>query len=68
MCVWVCDSHRDGVGTSGCLHSDELVSELPPERAWLSPMTHCFLYLQDHTLCPSPSLCLLPPGSGSRPG
>lgn len=41
------------MGTSVCLHSDELVSELPLERAWLSPMTHSLLYLQDHTLPPA---------------
>lgn len=28
-----------GMGTSVCLHLDELVSERPLERAWRSPMT-----------------------------
>lgn len=36
-----------GMGTSVCLHSDELVSEWPLESAWRSPMTHALLYLQD---------------------
>lgn len=43
------------MGTSVCLHSDELVSELPLERAWLSSMTHSLLYLQDYTLHPAPA-------------
>lgn len=43
---------RTGMGTSVCLHSDELVSERPLERAWQSPMTHSLLYLQDDTLTP----------------
>lgn len=41
------------MGTSVCLHSDELVSERPLERAWQSPMTHSLLYLQDDTLVPA---------------
>lgn len=37
------------MGTSVCLHSDELVSERPLERAWRSPMTHSLLRLRDET-------------------
>lgn len=57
-----------GMGTSVCLHSDELVSERPLERAWQSPMTHSLLHLQDDTLGPSSSPCPLPPTSGSSGG
>lgn len=39
------------MGTSVCLHSDELVSKRPLERAWHSPMTHSLLFLQDDTQC-----------------
>lgn len=48
------------MGTSVCLHSDELVSELPLERAWLSPMTHSLLYLQDYTFHPAPACAHCP--------
>lgn len=50
---------RTGMGTSVCLHSDELVSERPLERAWQSPMTHSLLYLQDDTLGPGSGPCPL---------
>lgn len=46
------------MGTSVCLHSDELVSERPLERAWRSPMTH-FLLVCGMKPHPSPGLCVL---------
>ena len=45
-----------GVGTSVCLHSDELVSEQPLERPWRSPMTQPAFSCR-MKLCLSPSSC-----------
>lgn len=56
-----------GMGTSVCLHLDELVSEQPLESAWRSPMTPPLLHLQDETPSqrqpvPTAPLALVPGG------
>ena len=71
--AWVCDITGTGMGTSVCLHSDELVSAWPLESAWRSPMTHPLLHLQDEAPSqsqPSPTapLALAPRGGDAVAG
>lgn len=71
--TWACGRPRvtttgTGMGTSDCLHLDELVSEWPLERAWLSPMTQpafiCRMELSQPELMPTAPLA--PEGGGGK--
>lgn len=72
--AWACGRPRvtttgTGMGTSDCLHSNELVSERPLERAWLSPMTQpafiCRMVLSQSQLMPTVPLAPAGEGEGS---